>query len=277
MVLTAYFVLSPVNGLSCHRRLRSCLQKLDAGIEASGPHDLTVRNRRVRLHAAASTASRSYVRDDRDTPLFRDGMAVDIEVIWVTRKQEYFCERSWTAKWLNSPSGKSVDPTSARFKNSSSLSPCGRGWLREAKTGEGSVAAERTPHPSRTSSTPPSPTRGEGEESAARGSFPARRRQRLHDFLKRRQRLAARGVRCQSRIAFGIEQLRMRFTGEAQHAGDRDIGVAGMRTGPVRRRDPRPLLFPHRGHAPHLRLPPLDPHFQTLLAQHALAEQADRP
>jgi hypothetical protein len=29
------------------------------------------------------------------------------------------------------------------------LSPCGRGWLREAKTGEGSVSAERTPHPSR--------------------------------------------------------------------------------------------------------------------------------
>jgi hypothetical protein len=24
-----------------------------------------------------------YVRDDRDTPLKRDGMAIDVEVIWV--------------------------------------------------------------------------------------------------------------------------------------------------------------------------------------------------
>jgi protein PhnA len=30
------------------------------------------------------------------------------------------------------------------------------------ETGEGSVSAERTPHPTRTSSAPPSPTRGEG-------------------------------------------------------------------------------------------------------------------
>src|SRR5438132_11869399 len=27
------------------------------------------------------------------------------------------------------------------------LSPCGRGWLREAKTGEGSLSADATPHP----------------------------------------------------------------------------------------------------------------------------------
>jgi hypothetical protein len=43
MVLTAYFALSPVIGLSCHRRLRKCIRKLDAGVEASGPHDFTVR------------------------------------------------------------------------------------------------------------------------------------------------------------------------------------------------------------------------------------------
>src|SRR6185312_23824 len=29
------------------------------------------------------------------------------------------------------------------------LSPCGRGWLREANAGEGSLSAERTPHPAR--------------------------------------------------------------------------------------------------------------------------------
>ena len=88
MVLTVSFVLSPVIGLVCHRRLRieaclhpvgpTCLRKLDAGVEASGPHDFTVRElhlssaRPVIAHrpyrpalpsrrtpnAAASTASR---------------------------------------------------------------------------------------------------------------------------------------------------------------------------------------------------------------------------
>jgi hypothetical protein len=44
MVLTGYFVLSPVIGLSCHRRLSGLTpQKLDAGVEASGPHDFAVR------------------------------------------------------------------------------------------------------------------------------------------------------------------------------------------------------------------------------------------
>src|SRR5580700_929568 len=44
------------------------------------------------------------------------------------------------------------------------LCPCGRGWLREAKTGEGLVPRRETPHPSRTASAPPSPTRGEGKK-----------------------------------------------------------------------------------------------------------------
>jgi hypothetical protein len=44
MVLTVSFVISPVIGLSCHRRRRSCLHQLDAGVEASGPHDFAVRN-----------------------------------------------------------------------------------------------------------------------------------------------------------------------------------------------------------------------------------------
>jgi hypothetical protein len=58
---TAYFVLSPAIGLSCHRRLadigtsaRSGLStsaRLDAGVEASGPHDFAVRFSAVRLRA----------------------------------------------------------------------------------------------------------------------------------------------------------------------------------------------------------------------------------
>jgi hypothetical protein len=41
MVLTVSFVISPVIGLVCHRRF-ACA-KLDASVEASGPHDFAVR------------------------------------------------------------------------------------------------------------------------------------------------------------------------------------------------------------------------------------------
>ena len=44
MVLTAYFVLSPVTGLSCHRRCADRSAKLDTSVGASGPHDFAVRD-----------------------------------------------------------------------------------------------------------------------------------------------------------------------------------------------------------------------------------------
>src|SRR6202051_2714366 len=83
------FCLSPVGPTQ--------LRELDASIGASGPHDFAVRCNISRQHAgdrsqvfrpalrshraqdaAASTASRSYVRDDRETPLCvgRDGFAL---------------------------------------------------------------------------------------------------------------------------------------------------------------------------------------------------------
>src|SRR5258708_37157982 len=98
MVLTACSVLSPVTGLSCHRHRRSYLRQLDTSVGASGPHDFAVRISIIRPRAlrapdaAASTASRPNVRDDRETPLCvgRDG---DIsEVICMRTKQEYFCK-----------------------------------------------------------------------------------------------------------------------------------------------------------------------------------------
>ena len=45
MVLTVSFVISPVTGLSCHRRLADISAKLDASVGASGPHDFAVRKR----------------------------------------------------------------------------------------------------------------------------------------------------------------------------------------------------------------------------------------
>jgi hypothetical protein len=104
MVLTAYFVLSPVTGLSCHRHWRIKAHHDPVG-QIAPPQDLTPASGRqdhttspsaanifrqhardrsrenppcdhiARLNAAASTASHPYVRDDRDTPLCvgRDG------------------------------------------------------------------------------------------------------------------------------------------------------------------------------------------------------------
>jgi hypothetical protein len=85
MVLTAYFVLSPVIGLSCHRRQRNYFHWLDASVEASGPHDFAVRissassAHRLRVHRILSR-----VRDDRERPLSgtgRNGYATDLGIL----------------------------------------------------------------------------------------------------------------------------------------------------------------------------------------------------
>jgi hypothetical protein len=70
MVLTGSFALSPVTGLVCHRRQRSCLRQLDASVGASGPHDFAVRVRAIRqARSPRPPHPVPYVRDDRETPL----------------------------------------------------------------------------------------------------------------------------------------------------------------------------------------------------------------
>ena len=49
-----------------------------------------VRAPSARDDAAASTASRTNVRDDRDTPLSRDGTVWDMEMIWFNREAKNF-------------------------------------------------------------------------------------------------------------------------------------------------------------------------------------------
>jgi hypothetical protein len=46
--------------------------------------------------AFASTASRTNVRDDRDTPLFVGRDALNKPLIWGRRKAENIFERGWT-------------------------------------------------------------------------------------------------------------------------------------------------------------------------------------
>jgi hypothetical protein len=81
MVLTVSFVLSPVIGLFCHRRSASCPAKLDASVEASGPHDFAVRYRAIRQrHTQRPPHPAPNVRDDRETPLCRTGWNQNITV-----------------------------------------------------------------------------------------------------------------------------------------------------------------------------------------------------
>src|ERR1700731_3199125 len=76
MVLTAYFALPPVTGLSCHRRLADTSAKLDASVGAPGPHDFAVRAGAARLPTPpASIASRTNVRDDAYAPLIEAGQS----------------------------------------------------------------------------------------------------------------------------------------------------------------------------------------------------------
>jgi hypothetical protein len=97
MVLTVSFGLSPVIGLVCHRRL-ALAAKLDASVEASGPHDFAVREARTFVFRAASRPPHPVpnVRDDRETPLCVGQDGALIILIWVNREQEYFFERGWT-------------------------------------------------------------------------------------------------------------------------------------------------------------------------------------
>jgi len=82
--------------------MRSIITDLNASVGASGPHGFAVRNIVVRrAPLARPTLPRPphpvpNVRDDRDTPLSRDGMAGDMEVIWVKREVEYFSRAGWT-------------------------------------------------------------------------------------------------------------------------------------------------------------------------------------
>ena len=70
MVLTVSFALSPVIGLFCHRHLADTSAKLDASVEASGPHDFAVRGHVIR-HVTLPRPSHPApnVRDDREAPL----------------------------------------------------------------------------------------------------------------------------------------------------------------------------------------------------------------
>ena len=96
---TAYSALSSATGLVCHRRLWRLLHKLDASVGASGPHVFAVRIMcRSSMAPSASTASRLTSVTIAKRPLRKGGTAWDMPVIWVERKQKYFCRKGWTGR-----------------------------------------------------------------------------------------------------------------------------------------------------------------------------------
>jgi hypothetical protein len=87
-----------VIGLVCHRRLRFVSAKLDASVEASGPHDFAVRLGAVRQRHLRVHRIPPRVRDDRDTPLWWDETARTTVVICPAAEVNYFAEGDWTTQ-----------------------------------------------------------------------------------------------------------------------------------------------------------------------------------
>ena len=80
---TAYSALSPGTGLFCPRHFADTSAKLDASVGASGPHDFAVRERSTLVRSATCVHRiPPRVRDDRETPLYRDRMGGKMPVIW---------------------------------------------------------------------------------------------------------------------------------------------------------------------------------------------------
>jgi hypothetical protein len=132
---TAYGALSSEIGLSCLRRPRRFHRRLDASVEASGPHVFAVRFSTVRYRHLHVHRIPPRVRDDREPPLRWDGTAVISEVIWVGREWKYFYGGSWT-EHPNQPLGGLAQRLRARR---GPMTGCGRGhdgglmWIAYSK------------------------------------------------------------------------------------------------------------------------------------------------
>ncbi len=177
MVLTVYFELSPVTGLSCHRRPREvAFRELDASVGASGPHDFAVRKKRPRLQRrSASTASRPALMTLRNAPLSGrdDG---DRRADLAYGEAEIFLR-----KGLDRVRAKQPDGQISWLSALSYPSPLWGGWhivsAANDVTGGGccrhrgnSLRADRDPHPTRCSlrsQRATLPTRGRDKEGAA--------------------------------------------------------------------------------------------------------------
>jgi hypothetical protein len=108
--LTAYNALSPGTGLSCSRRLRFIIRRLDLSVGRPGPHAFAVRDEpRSSDVLIAPIAFPSNARDDAFAPLM-DGNGPIIMLIYRNLQVRYFCARGWTTFSRTRSSGKSPPP-----------------------------------------------------------------------------------------------------------------------------------------------------------------------
>ena len=124
---TAYFVLSSVTGLSCHRRPQEALAswKLDTSVGVSGPHDFAVRNSRARLaHRRVHRIPHpTFVTIAKRPSLRGTGWRELVALICPTAKAKYFSREGWTVI-CPSGAGKRVVPHSpTSFRGARSASP----------------------------------------------------------------------------------------------------------------------------------------------------------
>jgi len=116
MVLTVSFALSSVIGFLVTVIGENFFHQLDAGVEASGPHDFAVREKH---HSSLVPPRPSHpcptfvTIAKRPSVLGRDGE--DEEVIWVKSEPEYFCKGGWTDAWVICPSRQNQSTESLRI------------------------------------------------------------------------------------------------------------------------------------------------------------------
>src|SRR4051812_42867958 len=116
VVLTVSFVISPVIGLCCHRRLARLSAKLDASVEASGPHDFAVRVQH-RSSAVPNSVHRisPRVRDDRERPWWDETARLG-KCFASERKQDIFSD------WAGQVICETARPASLRAERSNPAS-----------------------------------------------------------------------------------------------------------------------------------------------------------
>jgi hypothetical protein len=142
MVLTAYFGLSSVTGLSCHRRLRDHhLDRLDISVGISGPHDFAVRSGAlVSTPPSRPPHPAPNVRDDRDTPLLsRRDVRID-KAVSTKSKSEIFFERGLDATGKSVPQRHceptdraNARPMTGSAKQSKKTESCRRFWIASSR------------------------------------------------------------------------------------------------------------------------------------------------
>ena len=111
MVLTVSFGLSPVTGLSCHRRYAGIAsRKLDASIGASGPHDFAVRISAARLASLPRPPHPApNVRDDAYAPLIEAGWRIN-KAVSTKPRSEIFFAKGLDTKIAKQPVGQISSP-----------------------------------------------------------------------------------------------------------------------------------------------------------------------